>query len=656
MTTVAAPTAPAPPRPTYPVREPWLSRRLNQLLVVLGVWVVLYLLLEGKWTFQDGQPTTAVQDRLQTLRDNVDQARLTNPFFVHFINPIRDFLDNLILNFGTWLHSIGWLGPTLLMGAIGLVFASWRIMLLGIIGFLAFGVLGLFYESMDTLTLVVIAVVLSVAIGLVVGVVCALSDPLNRFITPILDFMQIMPTFAYLPLITLVFLIGPAAALVVTMIYAVPPVIRLTAAGIRTVSSTSVESATAQGSTRMQLLSKVQLPMARRTIVLGINQTTMAALSMITIAALIDAPGLGQVVLQAIEKLNVGVAFNGGLAIVVMAIVLDRTTTAVSERGDRIRRSGRPQNRMMRAGTIAIAVVMAVFGIVEGQTYVWANTFPESWVHPVSDWVNTAVNWITTNSYTVTNDIKNFCTSWFIDPLQNLLTNSPWFLVLMAVVAMAVVTAGVRIAITAGLCLAGCIALGLWNPSMVTLASVVVAAVATMVLGTLLGVWAGRSSRVEGTMRPVLDAGQVMPAFVYLPPALALFGVGRFTGVIAAVIYAAPAVVKVVIEGIHGVSATSIEAAQSSGSDRWQVIRKVQLPMSRPHLLLAFNQGVIYVLAMVVVGGLVGSQGLGLVVVQGFSQGTQFGRGLAGGIAIVLLGIMLDRITQGAGRVRRSAV
>ena len=190
-----------------------------------------------------------------------------------------------------------------------------------------------------------------------------------------------------------------------------------------------------------------------------------------------------------------------------------------------------------------------------------------------------------------------------------------------------------------------------------TLGSVLIAAVVTMVGGTVLGVWAGRNGWVERWMRPLLDGLQTMPAFVYLPPCLALFGVGRVTGIFAAIVYAAPAVIKVVIEGIHGVSATTLEAAQSSGSNRWQIISKVQLPMSRPHLLLAFNQGVIYVLAMVVVGGLVGAQGLGLIVVQGFSQVTSlFGAGLAAGIAIVLLGVMLDRITQGAGAIRKSAV
>ena len=174
-----------------------------------------------------------------------------------------------------------------------------------------------------------------------------------------------------------------------------------------------------------------------------------------------------------------------------------------------------------------------------------------------------------------------------------------------------------------------------------------------MVIGTAVGVWAGRSSRLETALRPLLDAGQVVPAFVFLPPCLGLFGVGAFTGIVAAVVYAMPAVIKVVIEGIHAVSPTTIEAAQSSGSSTWQIVTKVQLPMARPHLMLAFNQGVIYVLAMVVVGGLVGSQGLGLAVVTGFAQSQLAGMGLAAGIAIVLLGVMLDRITQGAGRDRR---
>lgn len=651
----APPAAPAP-RTTYPVKEPWLSKRTNQVLVVLAVWIVLYFILKGHWTFQDGQPSTAAQDRLETLEENVNASRNTNAFFVYVIDPITTVLNAYVTNVQSWIHSIGWTGPTLLATAIGLVFAGWRTALLAFLGFFAFGVLGLFYESMDTLSYTLCAVFLSVLIGGVLGIVAGLNKGFNAFITPILDFMQILPTFAYLPLATLIFTIGPTASLIVTMVYAVPPVIRLTAVGIREVSGTTVEAATAIGSTKMQLLRKVQLPMAKNTIVLGINQTTMAALSMVTIAALIDAPGLGQVVVKAIDSLNIGVAFNAGLAIVVMAIVLDRMTTAVSMRTEKARRSGHEASRRTRLVLYAVGIVLAGFGILQGQQYLWANQFPTSWVHPISSPVNSADRWIELNVQNTTLAFTDWCTLHIIVPVTNFLTDSPWWLVVLALVVIAQLLAGVRIAVITAFCLFGCLGLGLWYQSMWTLGSVLIAAVVTMSLGTVLGVWAGRNGRVESWLRPLLDAGQTMPAFVYLPPCLALFGVGRFTGIIAAIVYAAPAVIKVVIEGIHGVSGTTLEAAQSTGSSRWQIIGKVQLPMSRPHLLLAFNQGVIYVLAMVVVGGLVGAQGLGLVVVQGFSQITLAGEGLAAGFAIVLLGVMLDRITQGAGQIRKSAI
>jgi glycine betaine/proline transport system permease protein len=340
---------------------------------------------------------------------------------------------------------------------------------------------------------------------------------------------------------------------------------------------------------------------------------------------------------------------------VVMAIVLDRMTTAASERTEKVRRAGGLTNPNRRRLLIGGAVVVTAIAAFEGRTFVWANVFSDSWAHPVSGPVNTVSNWVEVHLYNVTSWIFNVSTDWVINPLSSLLEQSPWWLVILAIGAISVVLAGVRVAVTAAVCLGVIIWMGLWNSAMHTLASVLIGAVIVMVIGTALGVWAGRSNRVETFMRPLLDAGQVMPAFVFLPPCLGLFGVGAFTGIVAAVVYAMPAVIKVVIQGIHGVSPTTIEAAQSSGSSTWQIISKVQLPMARPQLLLAFNQGVIYVLAMVVVGGLVGSQGLGLAVITGFAQSQLAGMGLAAGIAIVLLGVMLDRITQGAGRVRRTA-
>jgi glycine betaine/proline transport system permease protein len=170
--------------------------------------------------------------------------------------------------------------------------------------------------------------------------------------------------------------------------------------------------------------------------------------------------------------------------------------------------------------------------------------------------------------------------------------------------------------------------------------------VLVMILATVLGVWMGRSRRADTVIRPFLDAFQTLPPFVYLVPALALFQTTRFTAIVAAVAYGMTIATKLVADGIRGVSPTTVEAARASGSTSWQMISKVQLPMSKSALVLATNQGLLYVLAMVVIGGLVGGGSLGYLVVAGFSQATLFGKGLAAGIAITALGVMLDRTAR----------
>jgi glycine betaine/proline transport system permease protein len=173
-----------------------------------------------------------------------------------------------------------------------------------------------------------------------------------------------------------------------------------------------------------------------------------------------------------------------------------------------------------------------------------------------------------------------------------------------------------------------------------------VATVLVMIVAVVLGVWVGRSRKADAVIRPFLDAFQTLPPFVYLVPALALFASSRFTAIVAAMVYAVPIATKLVADGIRGVSPTTVEAAQSTGATRWQIISKVQVPMSKAALVLATNQGLLYVLSMVVIGGLVGGGSLGYLVVSGFSQSQLFGKGLAAGIAITALGVMLDRIAR----------
>jgi glycine betaine/proline transport system permease protein len=184
------------------------------------------------------------------------------------------------------------------------------------------------------------------------------------------------------------------------------------------------------------------------------------------------------------------------------------------------------------------------------------------------------------------------------------------------------------------------------------LAQVLIATVIVMIVGVVVGVLVGRNERFERLMKPILDAGQTLPAFVYLVPVLALFGPTRFAAIACGFFYATPIVVRVVADGVRDVPSSMVEAATAAGSTRMQIITKVQLPASKRSLMLGANQGLIFVLAVVVIGGFVGAGGLGYLVIVGQSKPELQGKSLAAGLAILLLGVVLDRMAQ-AGADRR---
>ena len=622
------------------------------VVLFLGIIAALFVAFAGQWTLPHDDDAQRFH-QLNDIRSWIDANRNTNAVLQLVFGSIRVAVDFVVDGFMLVLHAIPWLGWLAIGGTLGFVLGGWRLALLSFGGFLAFGVLGLWEASITTLAFTLAAVAMSLAIGIPLGIIAGRRPGFLAAIQPVLDVMQILPTFAYLPLVTLFFLIGPASAAIVTMIYAIPPAIRITALGIRGVAPSTVEAANSLGSTGRQLLTKVQLPMARRAIILGVNQTIMMALSMVVITALIDGPGLGEDVYAGIQQSDVGLALTAGIAIVVMAILLDRLTTAASERAD-------PANALKNPGLTAVlrrtpvraaVVAIPVAAIAAGTAL--AADFPDvpfSIRRPVND----AVAWAALNLFDVTEAIKNGVTYALINPIESFLTDSPWWLIVALVVGIALYVGGRRPAIIAAVCFLGLIAMEVWEHSMVTLAQVLVAIVLTMAIGLALGVAAARSERFSRIQRPVLDTLQTMPAFVYLIPALALFAPTRFTAILAAVIYAVPAVIRLVEIGIRTVPTTAREAATAAGATRRQLLWKVELPMARPALLVAANQGIVLVLAMVVIGGLVGGGGLGFDVVAGFAKYSDYGEGAAAAIACVFLGIALDRITQGAGRANRS--
>jgi glycine betaine/proline transport system permease protein len=248
-----------------------------------------------------------------------------------------DFLGMVLLKFLLWLEGaflwLPWWIVLILVGAGAYKATRQRNMALAMPALLfVIGTFGYWDLAMMTLSLVTAAVIISLAVGIPLGILMSRSDALESVFKPFLDAMQTMPSFVYLIPVLMLFGLGKVPALFATIIYSMPPIIRLTNVGIREVHREMIEAGRAFGATGWQILWKIQLPLARPTIVVGINQTTMMALAMVVIASMIGARGLGMEVLIAINRIEVGRGFEAGLSIVILAIVIDRITYAMATR------------------------------------------------------------------------------------------------------------------------------------------------------------------------------------------------------------------------------------------------------------------------------------------------------------------------------------
>lgn len=664
MTAVAqAPSPPAGPGPEAPP-EPVQRAGVPRWALVLGalvLWILVWSMTKGNDTLElPGREHTDLHDTLTGFRDSVLASRDTNPVIAltttvaDVFRSVFGFAQGLVSvpDFPRPVPQIGWLGVTATAAWLALAFTGWRIAVLVSAVLVACGVLGYWSDAIDLLLVTGLSVAFVLLVGLPLAVLIGTRRGARSVITPFLDVMQTMPTFVYLLPVVLFFGIGVSGAVICTFIYALPPLIRIGGYGISAVSSTTIEATDSVGQTWWQRLTKVQMPMARKTIIVGLNQTTMAALSMAIIASYVDGPGLGKPVLRALVRNDVGGAIVPGLLIVAIAIMLDRATTAASERAELAARGHGLVGRTRRV-VLAVGAVVVLVAVWFSRRNLDAATFPESGLgSTIADSLDSFVATVVGILDGPAGTFKDLVSAGLLNPMQELLAESPWWLAAVAIAAISLSLGGVRALLPTLVCLAGIWYFDLWHDAMITLNMTLVATLLVMILAVVLGVAMARRRRVDMVLRPLLDAGQTIPAFVYLIPVLALFGPTRFTAIVAAIVYAAPAAIKLVADGVKGVPETTIEASRSTGTTAWQEITQVQLPMARGSLVLATNQGLLYVLAMVVIGGLVGAGALGYDTVLGFSRSEEWGKGAAAGITIVLLGVMIDRIARATAERR----
>lgn len=272
----------------------------------------------------------------------------------------------------------------------------------------------------------------------------------------------------------------------------------------------------------------------------------------------------------------------------------------------------------------------------------------EDKIIPLDSWVSRFVDWLVENYRDFFQAVK-----WPVEKTLNGFDNGlnaihP-LVVIIVVGLIAYRFGGKRLAVFSTLTMVFIGLLGLWSDTMTTLAMVLVSVIFCSLVGIPLGIWAGRSDRFDSGLRPVLDAMQTTPAFVYLVPIVMLFSVGNVAGVLATIIFALPPVIRLTSLGIRQVPPELVEAAQAFGATKWQVLRKVQIPLALPTIMAGLNQTIMMALSMVVIAALIGAGGLGSPVILGLNT-LDIGQAVIGGLGIVLIAIILDRITQNMAR------
>jgi glycine betaine/proline transport system permease protein len=517
--------------------------------------------------------------------------------------------------------------------------------------FLYLAAFGQWQSAMMTLSSIAIAVPFGVAGGVLLGIAGFRSARFRRIMTPVLDGMQTIPVFAYLLPILFLFGFGPVSALVATIIYAMPPMVRVTMLALDGVPAETVEFGRMAGCTRRQLVWRVMVPVARAPLMVGVNQVIMLSLNMVIIASMIGAGGLGFDVLAALRRLDIGAGIEAGLAIVVLAVALDRISQAYAVRAARGGEASSARSARLALPLAALGAMLALW--LAGFAVPAIRTYPAAWQVSTASYWDGLVEWLNVNLFDTFEAIKTAVLLNVLVPVKRFMLAQPWPWVVAVVTAAMWQLAGLRRAVVAGAFLLFIAFTGNWEPAMVTVYLVGVSVVIAALIGIPIGIAAGLNKRLWGIVQAVIDTLQTLPSFVYLIPVVMLFRVGDFTAMIAVILYALAPAVRYTALGVREVNPSLIEAATAMGTTRRQRLMKVRLPLALPEIMLGVNQTIMLAISMLVITALVGTRDLGQEVYIALAK-ADVGRGLVAGLGVAMIAMIADRMmTASATRMKR---
>lgn len=638
----------------------WQFTPVTGMWIALAVFTLLLLWVRGPFASLVDAPSAWVPAE-QWLSDSWKWLITSKIFGLFSIDQITRWLTKVLtypmrllqvilapeLQRPQWLPksfpSIPWIVVAGLAAVVGHYVGGARTAIMMLLAALYFAIFGLWNSTMETLASVAFAVPLGLAIGVLVGVWSFNSPRAKRWITPVLDTMQTMPFFSYMMPIVTLFGLNPVAALITTIIFAIPPMVRVTDLALRQVPPEVVDFGKMAGSKPWQLMWLVRLPAARDGLLIGLNQVVMLTLNLVILASVIGARGLGWDVWNALNRLNIGKGLEFGMAIVILAIVLDRFLRKLALRRPTERSDAVELYKRHPYWTAAAAV------FVVGCSLAWAMpalyVWPKVWTITTAPFWNAAMTWVNVTFFDAIAVGRTFLVTTLLNPYRDFLLALPWISVVMALSLLGWQLQGWKLAVLAGGVAMGIAVTGIWTKAGLSIYECSAAVLICGLLGFPLGVWAARNDRAWKVIEPLADLLQTIPSFIFLIPFVVLFRTGEFTAILIVVSFAIVPAIRYTAEGIRNVPPYLVEAARALGCTPWQILREVQLPVAFPSILLGLNQTILMALSMLVITAYAGTNDLGQDTLAGVAK-RNFGMSVLAGFAVAGIAIVTDRLIR----------
>ena len=637
--------------------------RLPPYLGWLPIWVndSLFFLLE------DWMPIEYWNADLQEYQTRplvLQITRMLSAFLTFLIEFIREILIGgvkTVVAFTSWdwidanpwaeLPGLPWTIVTAGAVILGYKLNGKGLALLAGISMIYIAVFGQWKPSMETLSFVLVAAPVSFFLGLVFGIWSYKSKRVEAALNPILNVMQTMPHYSYIVVIMVMFGIGDHAGAIATIIFATPPMVRLTLLGLRKVSPDVIHAGKMSGCNEFQLLFKVLIPTARRDILIGVNQVIMQCLAMAVIASFIGAKGLGWNLLLALNQLRIGLALEAGVCISLIAILLDKMSLAWAHKQTdyfaNLNFFQRHKYGLFFVGAVLVGLILASVGsfyFKEGYNYLYE--VPHNKGISGEPFWNAGVDWIWDTFFY---QLKIFNTWLIVDVLQPMRAaylRMPVVATFVLVMGAGYIIGGIRSALVVGGFTLFIALSPWWDRALVTAYMATFGVIVSAIIGVISGSLAAQNTTSTKIVLGICDTLQTFPSFVYLIPVMMLFGVTDTSVLIAVIIYATIPATRYTIEGLRSVPPALHDAATMSGVTRLQRLLQIEFPLAFPHIMLGINQTVVFALFMVIIGAFIGTEDLGQYIMKALSDLKGGGKALILGLCVAFMGLAVDNLIR----------